>query len=65
MRRAGRVVSRTAIVEAVWGLENDIEDNTLDAFVRLLRRKVDHGFNSKLIETVRGIGYCLREGPKA
>jgi len=64
MRRVGRVVSRTAIVEAVWGLENDIEENTLDAFVRLLRGKVDKGFSPKLIHTVRGIGYCLRESPK-
>ena len=60
MRSAGRVVTRTAIVEAVWGLENDIEDNTLDAFVRLLRAKVDKGFAMKLIYTVRGVGYCLR-----
>jgi two-component system response regulator MprA len=64
MRRAGRVVTRTAIVEAVWGLENDIEENTLDAFVRLLRGKVDRGFRPKLIQTVRGIGYCLRESAK-
>ena len=64
MRRAGRVVTRTAIVEAVWGLENDIEENTLDAFVRLLRSKVDKGFTPKLIQTVRGIGYCLRESAK-
>lgn len=64
MRRAGRVVARTAIVEAVWGLENDIEENTLDAFVRLLRGKVDKGFSPKLIQTVRGIGYCLRANPK-
>jgi two-component system response regulator MprA len=64
MRRAGRVVTRTAIVEAVWGLENDIEENTLDAFVRLLRSKVDKGFSPKLIQTVRGIGYCLRESAK-
>jgi DNA-binding response OmpR family regulator len=64
MRRAGRVVTRTAIVEAVWGLENDVEENTLDAFVRLLRGKVDKGFSPKLIQTVRGIGYCLRADPK-
>ena len=64
MRRAGRVVTRTAIVEAVWGLENEIEENTLDAFVRLLRGKVDKGFRPKLIQTVRGIGYSLRADPK-
>jgi len=65
MRRAGRVVTRTAIVEAVWGLENDVEENTLDAFVRLLRGKVDKGFSPKLIQTVRGIGYCLKVDPKS
>jgi two-component system response regulator MprA len=64
MRRVGRVVPRTTIVEAVWGLENDIEENTLDAFVRLLRGKVDKGFSQKLIHTVRGIGYSLGESPK-
>jgi len=64
MRKAGRVVTRTAIVVAVWGLENDVEENTLDAFVRLLRGKVDKGFSPKLIQTVRGIGYCLRADPK-
>jgi two-component system response regulator MprA len=64
MRRAGQVLSRTAIVEAVWGLESDIEENTLDAFVRLLRGKVDKGFSPKLIHTIRGIGYYLRESPK-
>ena len=63
MRRVGRVVSRTTIVEAVWGLENDIEENTLDAFVRLLRGKVDKGFSHKLIHTVSGIGNSLGESP--
>ena len=60
MRRAGAVASRRAIVEAVWGLDAEVEENTLDAFVRLLRTKVDHGHKAKLIHTVRGFGYCLR-----
>jgi DNA-binding response OmpR family regulator len=63
MRRAGAVGSRRAIVEAVWGLGADVEENTLDAFVRLLRTKVDHGHKQKLIHTIRGYGYCLREEP--
>lgn len=62
MRRSGRVASRQAIVEAVWGFDEDIEENTLDAFVRLLRSKVDRDFKPKLIHTVRGVGYCIREG---
>lgn len=63
MRRAGGVASRRAIVEAVWGLEADVEENTLDAFVRLLRGKVDHGHKQRLIHTVRGHGYCVRQEP--
>jgi DNA-binding response OmpR family regulator len=61
MRRSGRVASRRAIVEAVWGLEADVEENTLDAFVRLLRTKVDEGHKQKLIHTARGFGYCVRQ----
>ncbi len=64
MRRTGAPVSRQMIVEAVWGLDADIEENTLDAFVRLLRSKVDYGDKQRLIHTVRGFGYCLRQEPK-
>ncbi|MCI0606393.1 response regulator transcription factor [bacterium] len=64
MRRAGRVVSRSSLVEGVWGFDRDIEENTLDAFVRLLRIKIDRNHDSKLIHTVRGFGYCLRETPE-
>jgi DNA-binding response OmpR family regulator len=65
MRRAGRVVSRETIVNIVWGLEQDVEENTLDAFVRLLRSKIDKGFEPKLIQTVSGIGYSVSEEPKS
>jgi DNA-binding response OmpR family regulator len=60
MRRSGRVASRRAIVEAVWGLEAEVEENTLDAFVRLLRTKVDEGYKQKLIHTARGFGYSVK-----
>jgi DNA-binding response OmpR family regulator len=60
VRSTGRVASRQAIVEAVWGLESEVEENTLDAFVRLLRKKVDQQHKVKLIQTVRGFGYCVR-----
>jgi two-component system response regulator MprA len=62
LRRSGRVLPRGAIVEAVWGLDENIEDNTVEAFVSLLRNKIDKGYERKLVQTVRGIGYCLREG---
>jgi DNA-binding response OmpR family regulator len=65
MRRAGRVVSRHAIVDAVLGFEQEIGENTLDAFVSLVRNKVDRAFKPKLIQTVRGVGYSLREEPES
>jgi len=60
MRRAGRVVPRDHLIEAVWGFDSEVRNNTLDAFIRLLRDKVDAVGESKLIHTVRGVGYCLR-----
>lgn len=63
MRRPGAVVSRDAIIEAVWGFDNTVENNTLDAFIKLLRAKIDHAHPPKLLHTVRGFGYSLREPP--
>lgn len=60
IRRAGRVVAREHLIEAVWGFDSDVRGNTLDAFIRLLREKVDSTGHGKLIHTVRGVGYCLR-----
>jgi two-component system response regulator MprA len=61
MRRSGRVLSRSAIIEGVWGFEEDVEPNTVDAFIRLLREKIDIGHERRLIHTVRGYGYIVRE----
>jgi DNA-binding response OmpR family regulator len=61
MRNAGRVITRARMIEAVWGYERDIESNTLDVFIRQLRAKIDLPGSPKLIQTVRGIGYALRE----
>jgi len=60
MYRAGKVVPRRSLIEAVWGFDREIEENTLDAFVRLLRTKIDTEGQSKLIHTVRGVGYMIR-----
>jgi DNA-binding response OmpR family regulator len=60
MDRAGKVVPRHSLIEAVWGFDREIEENTLDAFVRLLRTKVDANHQPKLIHTVRGVGYVIR-----
>jgi DNA-binding response OmpR family regulator len=61
MRRTGRAASHAAIIEAVWGFEQDVEPNTLAAFIKQLRQKIDSGHERKLIHTVRGYGYILRE----
>jgi two-component system response regulator MprA len=61
MRRAGRVVTRQTLLDEVWGDDREVGNNTIDAFMRLLRSKVDVLGHSRLIHTVRGIGYCVRE----
>jgi DNA-binding response OmpR family regulator len=60
IKRAGRVVTRENLIESVWGFDSQVRGNTLDAFIRLLRDKVDIEGEMKLIQTVRGVGYCLR-----
>jgi DNA-binding response OmpR family regulator len=60
MYHAGSVVRRQYLIEAVWGFDREIEDNTLDVFVRLLRHKIQDDVRPKLIHTVRGVGYILR-----
>lgn len=59
-RRAGEVVSRTLIAEAVWDMNFDSDTNVVDVQVRRLRSKVDEPFPIKLIHTVRGSGYVLQ-----
>jgi DNA-binding response OmpR family regulator len=59
MLNAGRRVSRTMIIEHVWNLSFDTGTNVIDVYVNYLRRKVEHGFERRLIHTVRGVGYEL------
>jgi DNA-binding response OmpR family regulator len=59
--RTGKVVARRSLIEAVWGFDREIEENTLDAFMHLLRNKIDSPGRAKLIHTVRGVGYVIRE----
>ena len=63
MRRAGRACSRAAIIDGVWGMEKDVQANSVDVFVRLLRAKLDTGRRRPMIHAVRGYGYILREDP--
>jgi len=60
MSNAGRVVPRDMLILSVWGRKPEIEDNTLNAFMRLLRHKIDNHGRQRLIRTVRGVGYTLR-----
>jgi len=61
MRHAGRVVSRDTLIEGVWGVGADIENNTLDAFIRLLRMKIETTGKPSPIQTVRGVGYMVKQ----
>ena len=61
MRNSGRVISRTRLIEAVWGSDRDVQSNTLDVFMRQLRMKVEAPGTTKLVHTIRGIGYTARE----
>jgi len=59
MRNEGRAVTRTQILDHLWGYDYDSESNLVDVYVAYLRRKVDKGHRVQLIRTVRGIGYAL------
>jgi two-component system copper resistance phosphate regulon response regulator CusR len=61
LENAGRVVSRTRILEAVWEQELENYSNVVEVYIRYLRAKVDAPFPVKLIQTVRGVGYSLRK----
>lgn len=57
VRNPGRVLSRRAILDALWSNRRDVGENTVEAFVRLLRKKIEDGTAKKLIHTHRGFGY--------
>lgn len=61
LRNSGRVLTRNRLIEAVWGNERDVENNTVDVFIRQLRTKLEPPGTPKLIHTIRGVGYTLRE----
>jgi two-component system copper resistance phosphate regulon response regulator CusR len=65
MSSAGRVFSRTMILEHVWDQSFEGVTNIVDVYVRYLRRKIDEPFPVELIHTVRGVGYCIRDADQA
>jgi len=65
MSNAGRVLSRNMIIEHVWDESFDGLTNVVDVYIRHLRKKVDDPFEAKLIHTVRGVGYAVRDESEA
>lgn len=61
LRNKNRVLTRTQIVEHVWNFDFDCSSNIVDVYIRYLRSKIDEGFNLKLISTIRGSGYSIKE----
>jgi two-component system OmpR family response regulator len=61
MRHSGRVISKTMIMEHVWDYNFDPQTNVVEVRISRLRDKIDRGFDRKLIHTVRGVGYVLKE----
>lgn len=63
LRNPKRVLSRTAIGEHVWDASFDAQSNVIDVYVNMLRKKIDHPFERRLLHTVVGVGYVLDERP--
>jgi len=63
MRSAGCICGRRTIIEKVWDYDFDPGTNLVDVYVKRLREKIDDGFEPKLLQTVRGIGYVMKEAP--
>jgi len=61
MRRPGQVLSRLQLIEHAWDFAYENRSNVVDVYVRYLREKVDRPFGAASLETVRGVGYRLRE----
>ena len=61
LENKGRVLTREALLDSVWGFDFIGETNSVDVYIRFLRSKIDEAFGVKLIHTVRGVGYVIRE----
>ena len=62
MRNAGQIVTRTMLLEQVWDYHFDPQTNVIDVHVSRLRSKIDKGFDTQLLQTVRGAGYMIGDG---
>jgi two-component system OmpR family response regulator len=64
MQNAGKVVTRTMLLEHVWDYHFDPQTNVIDVHVSRLRAKIDRDFDAPLLNTVRGAGYMIRDGAR-
>jgi two-component system, OmpR family, response regulator len=62
MRHPGQVLTRSQLMQQVWGFDSPVESNVVDIYIHYLRNKIDKGFETRMIRTVRGAGYALRNG---
>ncbi len=61
VRNKGKVLTRTMIAEHVWNQTFDSSSNVIDVYINYLRKKIDQGFDKKLIKTIRGVGYMIKD----
>ncbi|MCR5451247.1 MAG: response regulator transcription factor [Lachnospiraceae bacterium] len=61
IRNTGRILTREQIISSVWNDGEELTSNVVDVYIRFLRKKIDSDHDKKLIQTIRGIGYCLKE----
>jgi DNA-binding response OmpR family regulator len=63
MRNPGHVLAREQLLDQVWGTDKDVGPSTVDTYISYLRAKIDSNADRKLLHTIRGVGYVLREKP--
>lgn len=61
LRNKNRVITRTMLIEHIWGYKIDYTSKVVDVYINYLRQKVDTGFSQQLIQTVRGVGYMIKD----
>jgi DNA-binding response OmpR family regulator len=64
MQEPGRVFSRTELCERIWHREHEYDTRTVEIFIARLRKKIDQGFSPALIQTLRYVGYTIRDPAK-
>ena len=61
MQHKGTIITRDTILSHIWGYSQDIQTRVIDVYIGYLRKKIDEGVNKKLIHSIRGFGYMIKE----